>query len=69
MFSRSANRDDCNNVYELNADGNVNNWNATNENRSAPTVQVKSCELTHSAKMLEKWTQRAEILGDSLNNT
>lgn len=54
VFSRSANRGNCNNVYDVNSDGNVNNWNSTNENRGAPTVQVKGCTLAHSVKMPEK---------------
>nr|DAL26061.1 MAG TPA_asm: hypothetical protein [Caudoviricetes sp.] len=33
---RSANRGNANNVFNVNSDGNVNNWNATNTLRSAP---------------------------------
>ena len=40
VFSRSAYRDGCNNVYELGADGHVFGWNATGEPRSAPSVCI-----------------------------
>lgn len=36
VFSRSANRGNANNVWDVNADGNVNNWNAINGNRAVP---------------------------------
>ena len=48
-FRRSANRNNANNVWNVNSSGNVNNNNASNANRCAPSLYVIThTRLSHS---------------------
>lgn len=70
-FRRSANRNNANNVWNVNTSGNVNTNNAYNANRCAPRLHAIMRESFHAVKEMQKVRACTEpnALPFRLNNT